>query len=420
MRRFVGAAVTVATLLASAPGDASAQSHQAAERSLQRVLRSGVSAAGSASGAYVVDLSTGTTLFSAAAGVERLPASVEKLYTTSTALLRFGPNARLTTSVLGQGSEDRHGVWHGTLYLHGGGDPTFGSAGFDRSNYGTGATMQQLVANLRHATGITVLQGKVVADDSRFDAVRGTPATGNQPSQYVEGELSAIAYDRGWATPDGSVYDYHPALTAAADFVNALRAAGVKTPSNTPIRAGRTPADAHPLANVRSPTMTTLIKLTNTPSDNYFAEMLLKDLGAQFGSGGTTTAGAAVVRNELAARFGIHPRLDDGSGLSYNDLTSPRQVVTLLQDMAGDPEFTSSLAVAGETGTLQGEMQGTIAQNRCRGKTGTLSAVSNLAGYCRAGDGHTLAFAFLMNSIDPNYAHLIQNRMAVALAGYNG
>jgi serine-type D-Ala-D-Ala carboxypeptidase/endopeptidase (penicillin-binding protein 4) len=127
-----------------------------------------------------------------------------------------------------------------------------------------------------------------------------------------------------------------------------------------------------------------------------------------------------VVRAELAGTFGIRPRLDDGSGLSRYDATSPRQVVKLLKQMAGNRDFVGSLAVAGETGTLTDEMQGTIAQGRCRGKTGTLSDVSNLVGYCQARDGHTLAFAFLMNGIYSGYAHPIQDNMAVALAGYNG
>ena len=88
--------------------------------------------------ATCVDLDTGQTLFSQAPNTGRLPASVEKLYTTSTALLRLGPNATFTTSVLGVGSRDPDGVWDGTLYLRGGGDPTFGSVGFDQSWYGTG------------------------------------------------------------------------------------------------------------------------------------------------------------------------------------------------------------------------------------------------------------------------------------------
>jgi len=396
------------------------QATDAAQRSVTRALNSGMRAAGRASGAYVVDLSTGQTLFSASAGTGRLPASVEKLYTTSTALLRFGPNATLTTSVLGRGTLTASGTWDGTLYIRGGGDPTFGSQGFDQSTYGGGATIQRLVSNLVHATGIRRLNGNVVGDESRFDSLRGTPATGFQASGFVEGELSAIAYDRGFSALNGTSFALHPAVTAAANFVNALGDAGVRVPKGTHISAGVTPASAKPLSDVHSPRMATLIGLTNTPSDNFFAEMLLKDLGAQFGAGGTTADGAAVVRAQLARSFGIHPRLDDGSGLSYDDLTTPIQVVTLLEHMAANPDFVNSLAVAGETGTLQDEMNGTIAQGRCRGKTGTLSAVSNLVGYCQARDGHTLAFAFLMNSIDPDVAHPIQDRMAVALANYDG
>ena len=68
--------------------------------------------------------------------------------------------------------------------------------------------------------------------------------------------------------------------------------------------------------------------------------MLLKDLGAQFGSGGTSAAGAAVVSAEIAAQFGLTPRLDDGSGLSRDDATAPRQVVSLLGQMATNTTFT--------------------------------------------------------------------------------
>ena len=166
--------------------------------------------------------------------------------------------------------------------------------------------------------------------------------------------------------------------------------------------------------------MATLVHLTNTPLDNFFAETLLKDLGARYGGGGTTSAGAAVVRSVIAQHFGLHPRLQDGSGLSRYDRTTPYDVVSLLRQQAGNPRFTNSLAIAGETGTLKYEMQGTYAQSRCRGKTGTLTDASNLVGYCRARDGHLLAFALLMNSINPDYAHPIQDRMVEAIAGYRG
>ena len=166
--------------------------------------------------------------------------------------------------------------------------------------------------------------------------------------------------------------------------------------------------------------MATLIRLTNTPSDNFFAEMLLKDLGARFGGRGSTAAGAGVVRSQLAAAFGIRPRLDDGSGLSRDDFTSPRDVVTLLAALADDQPFVSSLAVAGVSGTMQAGLAGTPAQGHCRGKTGSLHDVANLVGYCTARDNHTLAFAFLLNGVDPAFGHGLEDQMAVALAKYNG
>jgi len=356
MRRFVltlGALITVAAGLPAAAA-ASAQS------SLSNALTQGMQNAGGAGGAYVVDLNTGKPLFSWVAGTGRLPASVEKLYTTSTALLRFGPNATLTTRVLAAGSIDAHHGFHGILWLKGGGDPTFGSAGFDRSFYGTGATIGQLADNLIRDTGIRSIRGRIVGDDTYFDALRGTPATGYGPDiTDVEGLLSALAYDRGFATSDGTVGQPRPALYATQQFVGALRARGVTIPSSTAVYTGRAPQHATQLAALRSPRMATLIQLTNTPSDNYFAEMLLKGLGAKFG---------------------------------------------------------------GKTGTLQDSMNGTIAQGNCHGKTGTLHDVANLVGYCHARDGHSLAFAFLINSISsPDYVHSVEaNQMAVALASYNG
>ena len=404
---------------AGGPGPAPGGASSKAVASLKRSLNAGMRQAGNYSGAEVVDLTANRELFSHNADTPRLPASVEKLYTTTTALTRFGANANLSTTVLGSGQQIGS-TFKGTLYLRGGGDPTFGSAGFDSRAYGTGATMQHLVSNFTSVTGIKQLTGSVVADESVFDADRGTPATGDRPSLEVEGELSGLAYNRGWASSDGSAYFTHPALEAGQRFVAALQAAGVKVPRRITITAGSTPKAAHTLASAGSPRIATLISLTNTPSDNFFAETLAKDLGARFGSGGTTAAGAAVIRAQMASSFGIHPALNDGSGLSRSDRTTPAQVVTLLSDMRANAAFTSSLAIAGETGTLEHELNGTYAQGRCRGKTGTLHDASNVAGYCRAGDGHTLAYAFLMNGIYPDYAHPIQNRMQLAVARYGG
>ncbi len=420
MRVFLATLGAICVLLAGTAAAAGAQpTSSAGARCPKHSGRASVRP-GPQSGAYVLDLTTGQVLFSQAANTGRLPASVEKLYTTSTALLRLGPTTTFGTSLLGTGSRDPDGVWNGTLYLEGGGDPTFGSVGFDQAWYGTGATMRTLIANLLRSTGITAVDGRIVGDESYWDSRRGTPATGFQRSSEVEGELSALAFDRGYTNNQGTAFQFHPALYAAQQLAGGLRAFGIKLPGIR-ISTGRTPSDATPLASVHSPPLSTLIQLTNTPSDNYLAESLLKDIGARLGGAGTTAAGAAVVRAELLSKFGIDPRLDDGSGLSRYDLTTPAQVVTVLKGMATNSVFVNSLALMGQTGTLQDEGLGTIAQNNCRGKTGTLHDVANLAGYCEARDGDTLAFAFLANGLgDPDYVHEVEASMAAAVAKYNG
>ena len=427
---IVGLGMLAAPALASASPPttdgwpATAGAHQAglSRRALRHALRRDLGKIGGGQGVYVVDLTAHRKLFAVNPNKGRLPASVQKLYTTTTALLRLGPTAVLSTSVLGTGQLTPSGTWRGTLFLRGGGDPTFGSRRFDRGVYGSGVgtSAGQLARALRKA-GVKRLAGHIKGDESRFDSLRGTPATGYQPSFYLEGQLSALAYDRGFANASWTSFQAHPPEYAAAHFAAALKTAGVGLPRKLHIGAGKTPPGARLLAAVHSPPISTLIQLTNTPSDNFLAEMLLKDLGATFGGAGTTAGGVALVRRELKNHFHIKPRFDDGSGLSRRDSTSPLQVVTLLERMAGNADFTGSLAVAGETGTLQYEMRGTRAQGNCRGKTGTLYDVASLAGYCTARDGHTLAFAFLLNGLtNSNYGHGIEAKMAVALANYAG
>jgi D-alanyl-D-alanine carboxypeptidase/D-alanyl-D-alanine-endopeptidase (penicillin-binding protein 4) len=420
MRGFLVALGAVAALAGAGPAAAAAQSSPRSQQQLRTALVHQLGQAGGRNGAYVVDLTTGQPLFSSSADGPRLPASVEKLYTTSTALMRLGPRATFSTALLGQGTLSPDGTWMGTLFLRGAGDPTFGSSSFDQYNYGTGATVQRLVTNLRQQAGIKTVRGRLVGDESYFDSLRGTPASGFSYSFWVEGSLSGLVYNRGILN-QGATHIAHPALYAAQQLGSALRAGHVTVPKTTAISAGVTPPGASVLATVASPTIAKLISLTNTPSDNFFAEMLLKGIGARFGGRGSTAAGASVVRSELAGQFGISPVFNDGSGLSRSDFTTPRQVVTLLSRMASNSYFVNSLAVGGETGTLQGEMRGTMAQGRCRGKTGTLTDVASLAGYCQALDGHTLAFAFMMNSLsNPDYGHTVEANMAVALARYNG
>ncbi|HEY5196167.1 MAG TPA: D-alanyl-D-alanine carboxypeptidase/D-alanyl-D-alanine-endopeptidase [Solirubrobacteraceae bacterium] len=365
--------------------------------------------AGKSSGAYVVDLTTGQVLYSLHPTTPRIPASVEKLYTTSTVLARFGPATQLQTSVLGVGSADDKGVWTGNLYVHGGGDPTFGTD----SPPGSQATPTILASALLAATGITRVDGAVIGDETLFDQRRGDPSSGYLPDSELDGELSGLADDHGSLGGLSS-----PAVFAASQVAKALRASGVAVTGRTGV--GPTPKGARLLAGVKSPNLATIIALTDQPSDNFYAETLLKDLGAYYGSGGSSAAGAAVVRAWLA-QLGIRPHLVDGSGLSPTDRTTPEQIVTLLADLkpnAAGPlapigaALMAALPVAGRSGTLADRMQKTPAAGRCQAKTGTLTGVSNLAGVC---DGR-YAFAFLMNQIGDTKAHTLQDDMTEAIA----
>jgi serine-type D-Ala-D-Ala carboxypeptidase/endopeptidase (penicillin-binding protein 4) len=389
-------ACACAALAVVAPASQALDSTALRARLSQEMLRAGPFA-----GAYVRDLDTGTALYARKEDVARPPASVEKLYTTSTALLRFGAAARLHTSVVATGSLDAQGVWRGDLYLRGAGDPTLGQPQID--------TLARAVAS---QSGIRRVEGSVLGDESVFDALRGSSRTGFAVDRDIAGVLSGVAVARGFAR-DGA-----PAKEAARRLAKALRALSVGVGGRS--GAGTAPPEAREVAGIDSPPMADLIRLTNVPSDNFDAEMLLKDLGAHYGGGGTTPAGVGVVRQQLAT-FGVHPRIVDGSGLSRANRTTPRQVVRLLERMQGSeagPEFGASLPVVGRTGTMRRRMRGTVAQDRCQTKTGTLRAVSSLAGYCETTGGHTVAFAMLMSTALITRAHGIQDRMTRAIATY--
>jgi serine-type D-Ala-D-Ala carboxypeptidase/endopeptidase (penicillin-binding protein 4) len=370
---------------------------------------------GTGSGAYITDLDTVQVLYDDRGTVPRNPASVDKLYTLTTALALFGVNGTLETSVYGMGTLEPGGIWDGNLYLRGGGDPTFGDVDFIKEWYGVGTSVGALAAQLLAATHITQVDGEVIGDESYFDSLRGDPASGYAPDPNLAGELSALSFDRGAVGKQ-----HNPPTHAAWELIGALKRDHVIVTGHA--EHGVTPPAAHLLTSIASPSMSTLAWLTATPSDDFFAEMILKALGARFGGAGSTAAGAAVVTTFID-RLGITPQIVDGSGLSRGDMTSPEQVVTLLRDLSpgGVPalqtvgaDLRSALPIVGETGTLVGRMVGTAAYGTCQAKTGTLSDASDLAGWC---DGR-YAFALLMNGVEPWYAEEQQDTIVEALANY--
>ena len=184
--------------------------------------------------------------------------------------------------------------------------------------------------------------------------------------------------------------------------------------------AATTPADAVALAQVQSPTLAELLGLMLPPSDNFFAEMLVKDLGARFGGAGTTAAGASVVARTISALLGFRPHVVDGSGLSESDHTSPYQVADLLA--SGWTARRSERCCAttwpwpATPGTLALRMRDTGRRGRCQAKTGTLTGVSNLAGYCQTINGEQIVFAIFTDGISTEAAHTFQDHMTITLA----
>ena len=411
MRRLALLGIALLMLL---PASAAAQNEPLLVKRLTTQMRM----AGAYASAYVaqVDAEQPRPVFGWRKHTARILASNTKLFTTSAALARYGSEGTLGTEVLGTGELDAESVYRGSLYLQGGGDPTFGSRRFTRRSYGGGATVQQLAALLAD-TGIERVTGRIVGDESAFDSLRGGPDSGYGTSIWV-GPLSALSYNRGLFTEGGRGFQANPPAFAAARLDSALEARHIRVRLKP--RSGRSPGDADVLASVDSPPMERLIRLTNKPSDNFFAETLLKDLALEARGRGTTSGGARVAAS-FARGLGARPTLVDGSGLSRGNRASPVSIVRLLAAMRArddfDP-FLASLPIAGRDGTLFDRMRSGPARNRCVGKTGTLSNVSALSGYCEARSGNNYAYSILMNGVYPTSARRLQDQMLGAIAKY--
>lgn len=374
---------------------------------------------GAASGLLVVEVESGDVVCAADSQRPRPLASNMKLFTTATALSRLGPDARIPTKVFSDGRVDATGTLHGSLYLQGGGDPALGTPVFYNGYLaGLGTNLFSLKGQIR-AAGIEKITGRLYADDTIFDRRRGVRDSGFATSPYI-GPLSGLAFNSGFSgTSSASGFSSDPAKLAAAKLARSLRAAGVSLPAQ--VALAPTPPNADRVAMVLSPTLHQIVNVTDVYSDNFFAEMLMKLLGARLGTAGTTAAGAAVV-SEFARSLGSGVNAVDGSGLTRSNRASPRQVVDLLLGMRDDPageEFIQDLALAGHEGTVDDRMHGTAAYGRCRTKTGTISGVSNLSGYCFNTSGRIMVFSILMGSVtNLSLAHLDQDRIASAVAGY--
>ena len=350
----------------------------------------------------VKDLDSGQTLYSLRPDMRLIPASNQKLFTTSVALMRHGPDATISTTLrapVANVLDPVTGILPGNIYLVGAGDPTLQDT-----------NLRALARSLREA-GVLQIGGGIIADENYFDTRRGSVRTNWKFDLDIGGQLSALSYRHGRT---GS------ALAAANRLATLIEATGTSIAG--PARRGRLVQPGTELAAVASPTVAQLARMINVPSENFYAEVLAKQLGAAFGTGGTTPAGMAVMRSTLAESAGISPVLADGSGLSRNNRTSTRQLVRLLETLHQDPvaglPFAASLPRAGLDGTLKRRMRGSAAAGNCAAKTGTLIGVSSLAGYCTTAGGATVAFAMIENRVNSGVAKLIEDRVVKKIVRY--
>ena len=353
------------------------------------------------SAALAVDLQSDGVVFARNADLSLAPASNEKLPITFAALRQLGLAYRFKTEVLGGGTQDGT-VWHGDLFLKGFGDPTLTSARLGR--------LAQAVAD----AGITRIDGRLYGDETWFDAKRAAPGWKLGYLIYECPPLSALVVDR-------AVYDGHtanqPALAAAGTFRRLLRDYGVTTGR---VGLGRAPASATLLATSESATLRNVIAVMDRDSDNFRAEMLLKELGAESGTAGTSPAGAAVVRRVLAEAniplAGVV--IADGSGLSLLDRLTATAIARVLTTAWSDPTlraaFWSALPAAGQQGTLEHRLRDPPTFGAVRAKTGTTNEASALSGYVR----DRFAFVVVQNGspVAEIAARKAQDRFATALA----
>ncbi len=354
------------------------------------------------SAAVALDLATGSVLFTQNPGRSLAPASNEKLPLTYAALTTLGPTYRIETDVLWEGEQEGT-TFTGTLVLKGGGDPTLSTAG-----------LRSLAAEVR-AYGIRRVTDGIVADESYFDSRR--MVAGWKPSFYIDESppLSALVVNRARV---GRLITRSPALAAATAFRTALRSAGVVVDGT--VRMGRVDDFSIPIAQVESPTLAAILRFMDRESDNFTAELLLKQLGAVSLDRGTSAGGASVVMQALAEAgvpmAGV--RIVDGSGLSQLDRLTANALAATLKAAWADPTvkpaFVAALPVAGVNGTLEDRLRKPPARGRVLAKTGTTSDASALSGYVST----RFVFTVLQNGHPLSYwwARRAQDRFVEVLA----
>lgn len=163
-----------------------------------------------------------------------------------------------------------------------------------------------------------------------------------------------------------------------------------------------TASNALVLAEHQSPPLIEIVRVLNKVSENLHAEILLRTVAKEKSGDGSLAAGLKIERQFLTS-IGIPLNdvlVDDGSGLSRQNLVTPRAVVSLLEYVRGQSwgdAYLSTLPVAGVDGTLDNRMKGTAAAGRIEAKTGSVEHTQAMSGFATTLHGEHLIFSMFDN-----------------------
>ena len=329
----------------------------------------------------VVAVETGEVIYAKNAHKLHHPASTTKLFTAATALAKLGSDYQFETTLYTDKSTETQAI--GNIYFKGSADPVLQSNDIVK------------LCDTLVQTGIKLIHGDIVVDETYFDNVREGPGW-----MWDDKPLRISALSIRNVEPDAKTGSR--AIACGHLLKTILMQKGINIGGQ--VTTGKVPSDARSIVKHLSPPLADIIKLMNKPSDNWIAEMLFKAIGAEVkGEPGTWKKGRETVDEflgEIMEELPAH-RFVDGSGLSRYNLLNAELLTKLLIYMYHNfelmPEYMASLPIAGVDGTLKNRMQGMYAEKVLRAKTGTLSGVSALSGYTKTADGEVFAFGILIS-----------------------
>ncbi|MEW6474244.1 MAG: D-alanyl-D-alanine carboxypeptidase [Actinomycetota bacterium] len=375
-------------------------------------------------GCLIVEDDTGAlkTLFDLNSGTAFVPASSQKVLVAAAVISRLGSDFRFETRVVAP-APAQDGVLH-DAWLVGGGDPLLVTPDYAAwlttkpRTADTAVTPLTVLADELVAMGVRSIPAGLRTDESRYPPQRSVPTW--KPSYVTEaevGSLGALTVNEGlasWGANQKVAPD--PAISAANALGRLLTDRGVSLPG--PTAGGTAPSDAVVIASVRSAPLGEIVAAMLRSSDNYVAEMLVKELDRHFGGPGLTAGGTARVVQELG-RLGVPVdgvHLNDGSGLDTGNRATCRALLGAL-DLSRKPRFSvldSGLAIAGRTGTLAKRYVGSPAEIRLAAKTGWINGCAAMVG--RIARDPTRRFALIFNGqFGWPHAQAVQDRVVAAL-----